>query len=583
MSVDARVVPRRETIATTAYTLEAIRARIDALLAEPFNEAMVRELLLLWNNTAYLFLYLDANDEFVDASTLDSIRRELQQEPNRLQQIVTALKAGRCDDPAVERSRVEFIARLSDVLDALQQATAREVSELMAEAAGVFASLDADGRAMLLRLGIDVAPPVSARAELNRVCSTTRRGETREKLLRAWRSLQDRHTDDAADLIDRAVAARRSCAQSLGYGSVVERTFERCGVDVGTASRFIDDYLALALADAASLDAAILRVVGSAARPMDHLPYMMREIGLSQRLPMFDVDSVIDFAFHIAMESFGMRCTRLSAEGHPQERVVVDVDGRRHGEIRIDMWQLAERASPDAKPTPSGGWPLPTAQPLAHIACRYVTRSTGRRTMSLDDVDTFLHEFGHATNHLLLRYRTPSIGGLDYLPLERLDHLPVWFEKWAFHPDIASCTTQEGGLDGLEVLWSLKRLELRRSAIERGVVAAIDLDIHQRDEATVASAYQRLNEKYGISSYTSLADLLPFFTWPMSVLHPGAAFGELWALATSCEAFLPYLKVGVGDLPDLRREFNASLDPDVSTPPAEPAAVFAFNCDGAGG
>jgi oligopeptidase A len=567
-----RAVPQRDTLVATRYTLELARDRMAELAAGPFSEDMVRELLLLWNNTTYLFLYLDANDEFVDATPLAPLRQTLRRDGEFVRRLRAALDAGRCEHPGAERTRAEFAAVL------MRHGQDREEDGLLAEAMEVLAALDTDGRQLLARLGARTVPAHGARAELGRLCAATRSSVTRQKLMSAWRMVEERQATAMVTAVDRMAEARHRRARSLGAGSAAARTFARCQVDESSAWGFLEDWLSRAVADAAALEAEIREVTGEVPRPLDHLGFAQRERARRGALPVFDPDAVIALAFRVAEETFALRCQRLVAEGRRQERIVVRVGERPLGEIRLDRWRLPEDAPGPATP---GGWPLPPAQPLAHISCRHLAGPGGRPVMSLDDVMTFLHEFGHAVNHLLLQRLVPAVGGLEYLPPERLDHLSMWFEKWAFHPRIAQCLAPGQDADGLLTVWTLKRQGMRRDALERGLVAAIDFQIHAAERPSVREAYRRLDDRYGISALVHLPEVLPYFTWPMSVQNPGALFGELWSSATSAAAFLPLLGEAPGAASIPLQDFQPCFDPDLPAPGADPAALFAFNTHGA--
>lgn len=578
MTVTTRRVPTRPTLAPTARTMAAALARRAELLAAPLDDAAVRELLVGWNNTTYLLLYLDANDEFVDASALVDLRRRLHDDPRELRRLRDALDGARCRDPETERGRGAFVALLSERLSGARADAERVVDAALDQVGSVLAEVDRAGRALVARLGAPADETLSAQAALVRLGAVAPRPETRGKLARAWRGLQDRAGGGAGEVVDRAVAARHRLAGELGYASAAEATFERCGVTPAQAEAFLADCLEGAVADLAALAADLRPLTGQVTEPLDHLPFARRALARGVRLPRFPVAAVARLAFDVAREHLGVDCAWAPAAGRCQEPVTVSRDGVPLGEIRVDLWRL-DGAEPPA-PADGGPPPGPTGLPLAHVACRHVVDGEGDdgRLMSLDDVHTFLHEFGHALNHLLLRRRRPSDGGLDYLPLERLDLLSMWCERWAFHPALGACLPA-GRRDeaALETARTVKLLELRGDTVRRAVVAAVDLRVHREPGTGVAEAFGALDRRYGIAAQVPALDVLSALTWPMSRLNPGATFVELWAAAVSAAAFVPLLGErrvrGSAPVPALA----AALDPEVAAPPAEAAALFAFN------
>lgn len=558
MAPPAHSVPVRDSELSWSRSLAAMSARIDALLAGPLCDDQVAELVVLRNNATYLFLYLDANDEFVDASGLAGWRTALLGDPVRNGRLAAVLAAVRCADPGLDRSRRRYVELL----------TAPAAGDPSTAIRSALATADESGARLLARLGIRLPPGVPAEVEFHRLSAATPQPASREKLVRAWRQQRQRATPAVAVAVDAILDARRRQARAEGYGSVAERTFTRCGIDVPTAAGFVDDYLAAALDDARYLDAEVTALVGPTERPASHLPYVLRRLAATGPVANFDLEAVLDLATGLGARLFGAVVERRPGAGG-QQRMLVERDGAPVGEIRLDLWDLSSGPVGGAAAEPERSASF--GRPVAHIASR-CSAAGGRRELSFHSAGTLLHEFGHAMNHLLLRRRTPSQGGLDYLPLERLDTMSMWFEQWTFHPEFARCAT---GTDGLAPARRLRTLQHRRTAVERGLLAALDLELHRRSDGGVAATCAELADRYGIADRTDLADLLPYFTWPMQRLNPGAEVSTLWGWASAAELFRPYRDQAVGEL-TAGAEFAASLDPDLPSPRSPAAAALEF-------
>src|SRR5439155_11196166 len=127
----------------------------------------------------------------------------------------------------------------------------------------------------------------------------------------------------------------------------------------------------------------------------------------------FDLDRLLDFVTGLAARAFGVRFqVRRDAGGG---WIAVESGGAPAGHIRLDVWDTATRR------IVAPGELIRAGQPVAHIACRYRQAGKGRPALSFKSAGTLFHEFGHALTHVLVRRRIPSLAGLDYLPLERLD------------------------------------------------------------------------------------------------------------------------------------------------------------------
>jgi oligopeptidase A len=169
---------------------------------------------------------------------------------------------------------------------------------------------------------------------------------------------------------------------------------------------------------------------------------------------------------------------------------------------------------------------------------------------------------------------------LDYLPVERLEDLSSWFEKWVFHPDLAThlfLSSQDK--EGLAQCQHVKMLEFHRTNLERAVAAALDFDIHMRSEGGLRDSFEELKEQFAISDHCFLGDLLGHFTKPMVRANPGASFVYLWGASYGAQNFAPFSNLRLGDIQPSKQfdgRFSSCFDPE--EPSTEPSmqAVFDF-------
>lgn len=316
---------------------------------------------------------------------------------------------------------------------------------------------------------------------------------------------------------------------------------------------------------------------------MDHFGYFVRSRLTGSDIPMLSLDDCLDFVFTMADCVFDLTVTHIERENPHAVDVAVWSGGHRLGTISFDLLDTGRRHfSADGLPSiraRSNSTDM-VLKPACHVLCRFQRGSDGIRLITFESAHSIFHEFGHALNHLLLRKRLPSQSGLDYLPVERLEDLSSWFEKWVFHPDLAthlflSCQDKEG----LAQCRHVKMLEFQRTNLERAVTAALDFDVHGRPEGGVMDSFEELDKQFGISDHCFFGDLLGHFTKPMFRANSGASFVYLWGSAYGAQHFAPFSNLRVGDIRPRKQvddRFSSCFDP--SEPSTEPSvqAVFDF-------
>lgn len=240
------------------------------------------------------------------------------------------------------------------------------------------------------------------------------------------------------------------------------------------------------------------------------------------------------------------------------------------GEITVDPWDRpAKRIAANYTDGIRNrtAWGPFVQRPVAYVSCRFRAGPEGR--ISFQNAYTLLHEIGHAVNHLLIRGRVPFGAGLEYLPLERRECLSMWFEKWALHPEFAGAVAPRTAA-AVAARARLKRVEHRRTQLERTVAARLDFDLHRRPDGGLRAAYERLDERFGIGPLCGLSDVAASFTWPRYVTRPGAAVIYLIGGAHSCAGHAP------SSAPARPEAFGSCLDPTATFVMPDPAAAPAY-------
>jgi oligopeptidase A len=581
MSVDL-AVPDYESLDQTAAALEAMMARLRILLAgEALSEDAFVEICAIYNNVAYVFLYLESNEAHINFERVLPWRDAFHRDPELDAVLLARLLALHCTHADTEEARTAYVTHLRTKLAAPDATDDGLHERLLAEAKTVLDASRHDAAALLARLGSKGR--ANPYATFYKLVAATDDPATRTKLSRAWRATRDRRLGDLVSVVDRMVDARRQASRQQGAESVLATTLRRCRVSEDVAWRFTEHYLVASLEHQERLDAEVLAATGAPDHAMDHFGHYVRALQDDQEIPLFPVEGCLSFARHVARELFGLEFT----EGvQPSQHVLVldaTLDGRPVGQVNLDLWDTGSRPRPANTTTGIRNrteWRNIRQRPVAYVSCRFRRADDGTHRITFQNVHSFFHEFGHAINHLLIRKRLPTQSGLEYLPLERLEDLSMWFEKWVYHPQFAEhLGLTPAQQDGLRLCRDVKRMEYRRSHVDRAVTAALDFELHRRADGGIEEAFRGLDERYGVGGHCTPGDFPPYFIQPMFRANPGANFAYLWGAASGAQTFAPFLDVAVEDAAS-PAEVMELLAPcfGFDEPSVEPDgdAVFAF-------
>ncbi|RKN38371.1 M3 family metallopeptidase [Streptomyces hoynatensis] len=588
MPAEAIAPPDRASVTAMDESLHGMMTRLRAILDEPaLTQETLVEIVSIFNNVAYVFLYLEANERHVNYERLLPWRDRFHKDPELDAGLARLLGDLRCEDAEAEDSRRRLLEQLRNKNRAKDPESEERMAELLAEAKGILGAVQQDQLALLNRLGVRV-PGAAPSAVFYRLAAGTADPARRAKLARAWRVVRDRGQEPLAGVVDRIIGEQRRQAAAGGHATVLQETLAKCGVTEDTIEGFLERYLRRALERHGALAAEVAEATGASTAPLDHFGAYLRTVSGNRPLPQFALDECLDYAFAVARSAFGLEVRRASGTEHDVLTTTVWAGDEEVGQIHFDLWDT-EHKTVKANTTTGirnrADWRGLVQRPVAYVSCRFRRTPDGVPRITFQNVHSLLHEFGHAVNHLLIRKRIPNQSGLEYLPLERLENLSMWFEKWVFHAELGrrlSLGPEERA--GLELCRRVKRLEYRSTYLDRAVTAALDFEVHRRPRGGVVDAFRRLDERFGLSPHCEVGDFLVYFTWPMLRANPGAYFAYLWGASDSGAMFArfePLTLVEVAARPGLRELFAPCLDYDAPSSEPDVSAVFDFY-DGVG-
>lgn len=582
-SIDSIINKDQASLHEIDEALAGMMSRLRAITSSAcLNEETFVEVSSIYNNVSYIFLYLESNAVHIDYDWLLPWRQAFHSDSALDERLLELLRQLQCTDPEAEEARHAYIKHLCMKLEDSDTKTSEILETLKSEANAILQDIQADRLQLLRRLG---AGTRAARPEamFYRLVSGTEKAATRTKLSQAWTQARDRHLKSMIEVVDKMIELRKLQSKEKGYNSVLTETLERCRIGESTAWSYLESYIINALESHADLDEEIRRTVSAIGNPMDHFGYFLRTLQRGKNVPLFSLDDCLDYISLVATKVFGLTLERVATKNPHVIKVEVSVDAKRCGQINFDLWDDGPKRR-SANYTKGArnrtDWAGLVQQPVAYVSCRFQRTQNGASLITFQNVHSLFHEFGHAINHLLIRKRFPNQSGLEYLPLERLENLSMWFEKWIYHPLFAdSLALSSVEKEGLALAQSIKMLEYRRTHVDRAVTAALDFIVHGPAGSGLKKSFDDLDYRFGISRYCGLGDFPAYFTWPMLQANPGAYFAYLWGAGDSAEKFAPLMEKTFEDMPppaEIRGMFSACFDFNEPSIEPETKAIFSF-------
>jgi peptidyl-dipeptidase Dcp len=287
--------------------------------------------------------------------------------------------------------------------------------------------------------------------------------ELREKLFRAYfmRGNND-NTNDNKDIISQIISLRIERAQMLGYPTHAHYTLESTMAKTPeTVNQFLSKLWQYALIRAKSEAYDLQKMIDKEGQkfrlePWDWWFYAEKvrkaKYDLDEEMlkPYFSLENVKNGIFLLTEKLYGLKYEKLSNVPvyHPEADVyeVKEDDGSHIGLLYMDFHPRASKRG-GAWMTEFRGQHITKEgtyiSPLVTIVCNF-TRPSGDTPalLSIDETQTFFHEFGHALHGLLAKSTYPRIAGTNVsrdfveLPSQIMENWctdPEFLKMYAFH------------------------------------------------------------------------------------------------------------------------------------------------------
>lgn len=240
--------------------------------------------------------------------------------------------------------------------------------------------------------------------------------------------------NDNNELVKQIVNDRLALAklmQEPTYGSYrLKRTMaQNCEAVYGLLDQLLAVYYPVALQEKEQITAYAQRLTGDASfelKPWDWAYYTEKykeetyHFNSEQLRPYFELNNVINGVYWLAGELYGLQFIENDTlqKYHPDVKVyeVYDADKRYMGLLYTDFFPRSNKRGGAWMTEFRGQWKKDgkDTRPLISIVMNFTPPTAGKASLlTFDEVQTFLHEFGHALHGLLSDVTYPSQSGTN--------------------------------------------------------------------------------------------------------------------------------------------------------------------------
>ncbi len=400
------------------------------------------------------------------------------------------------------------------------------------------------------------------------------RRDLREKLHRAYFMRGDNNNaHDNKEIIKKIIALRSERAKLLGYATHADFVLER---NMAKTPQTVNDFLAklwapaleVARKEVGEMQAIIDREGGDfklASWDWWHYAEKLRQekyaLDDSALRPYFKLDNVRSGIFTLCDKLYGLKFVELPdlPRYHPEVQVfeVREADGSHLGVLYMDFHPRPSKrvgawSGGFRRAYYEGGKRIP---PVSTIVCNF-TRPTAETPslLSLEEVETFFHEFGHALATLFSqsRYRSQARArDAVELPSQIMEH-------WALEPELLAVYAKHYETDDLipdELVGKILKSRLFNMGfitVEYLAASILDMAWHTLtpagpEEIDVNGFEKTVLDKIGLIPEIVSRYRTTYFNHIFASGYSAGYYSYIWSEVLDCDAYEAFKEKGIFD------------------------------------
>lgn len=276
--------------------------------------------------------------------------------------------------------------------------------------------------------------------------------------------------------------------------------------------------------------------------------------------PYFKLENVRDGAFWVAQKLYGLTFTELKDIPlyHPEAKVfeAKDADGSHLAVFYVDYHPRAGKRSGAWCTRFRGTWleDGKSIRPLVANVCNF-SRPAGDQPalLTLDEVETLFHEFGHALHSILSKVSYRSLGGT---PTDFVELPSQIMENWAFEPEVMARyarhwqTGERIPAALIEKIHKAEKFNQGFKTVEYLAASLLDLEWHTL--ASAAEPNAQTLENVALARMAIPQQIVPRYrsTYFQHIFAGGYSAGYysyIWAEVLDADAFQAFKEKGIFD------------------------------------
>ena len=395
--------------------------------------------------------------------------------------------------------------------------------------------------------------------------TTTEDRELRRQYNEAYTARGHRGNEfDNRQLLLEVLDLRAEKAKILGYPNAAAYILaNKMAGDPATVDKFLDGIMKAAVARAkgeladmqAMMDAEVAEgklPAGSKIEPWDWWYYAEKvrkakyDLDESQTKPYFQIDSVVNGIFTNAHILYGVNFERLEGVPvyNPQVRAykVTDADGALVGIFTTDYKPRSSKRG--------GAWMNNIREQYVNAAGEDVRPiivnvcNFSDDNLSIDEVETAFHEFGHALHGLLTKCHYPSVSGTN-VTRDFVEMFSQFNENWAFQPSLLAQYAKNA--DGEPIPEELVQKILDAKKFNQGFMTTelcgasmLDMRWHELESTKgvdIDAFEKQVAEEIGLIPEIGFRYRSTYFNHIFSSGYAAGYYGYLWAEVLDKDAF----------------------------------------------
>jgi peptidyl-dipeptidase Dcp len=278
--------------------------------------------------------------------------------------------------------------------------------------------------------------------------------------------------------------------------------------------------------------------------------------------PYFKLENVRDGVFYVAGKLYGLTFSEIKniPTYHPDAKAfeVKNSEGKHQGVLYMDFHPRASKkggawcTSYRKQMRPRGE----NTTPVVSIVCNFTSPTADKPALlSMEEVETLFHEFGHGLHNLLSNCTYRSLSG-SAVPRDFVELPSQIMEHWATQPEVLKVYAkhyQTGKIISQELIDKLQKSKYFNQGfvtVEYLAAALLDMDFHTSANPKiddVAAFEKQAMDKRGLISSIVPRYRSTHFGHTFSGGYAAGYYAYIWAEILDADAFEAFLEKGIFD------------------------------------